>query len=362
MRVALFCPSLAGGGAERVMSILAAGFLEHGLDVDLVLANATGPYLADIPAGIRVIDLKCRHVLASLPGLVLYLRRERPEALLSTLFRANVIAIWAKTLSRVHVRMVIRQSSMIGLGLERGAPRKHKLITRLLLRFCSKADTIVVSSDEMADELLHFAKAPREIVRIIPNPISMDSLLKKVNEPLDHPWFRPGEPPVILGVGRLSPEKNFAGLVDAFAKVRRQLTVRLMILGDGDLRAGLEARIEDRGLRENVQLPGFEANPYKYMRHAAVFVLPSRWEGFPNALVEAMACGAPVVATACPGASEILENGRWGALVPVGDSDALANAIKVVVTAKFHPDVHSRVHAYSRGAIVSQYMQALGVA
>ena len=147
-------------------------------------------------------------------------------------------------------------------------------------------------------------------------------------EPFDHPWFAPGAPPVILGAGRLTEQKDFPTLIRAFALVRKKHPARLMILGEGEERSKLETLVQELGLEKEVSLPGFVDNPYKYMKRAAVFVLSSRWEGFPNVLVEAMALGTPVVSTDCPnGPAEILENGKWGELVPVGETQSLASAV-----------------------------------
>jgi glycosyltransferase involved in cell wall biosynthesis len=143
-----------------------------------------------------------------------------------------------------------------------------------------------------------------------------------------HPWFAPDQPPVILGVGRLTAQKDFVNLLRAFAIVKQSRPSRLVILGDGPERAALGDLIDRLDLVSDVDMPGFDANPYSYMSRAAVFVLSSAWEGLPTVLIEAMACGTPVVATDCrSGPAEILVGGRFGELVPVGDAAALAAAI-----------------------------------
>ncbi|WP_281273439.1 glycosyltransferase [Salinisphaera orenii] len=353
-------PSLNGGGAERVMSILACGFAARGLTVDLVLVNATGPYLANIPSTVRIVDLKSRRVLSSLPSLVRYLRRERPSALLATLSHANIVALCAVAMSRVPVRTVIRQPNMLNLGVGRKEAFKARAIAWVLKHVAPLADVVVALNKTMADELLDVTSLKSERVRIINNPVPIERILAEANEPMEDSWFASDQPPVILGVGRLTYQKGFASLIDAFALVRRQQPARLVILGEGELRQELEARINEHGLKDDVALPGFESNPYKYMRRAAVFVLPSRWEGFPNAIVEAMACGLKVVAADCPGGvGEILDNGRWGGLVPVGDSRALAGAIADSLNSARSPDVQKRARAYCLDNVVDQYMAVL---
>ena len=167
------------------------------------------------------------------------------------------------------------------------------------------------------------------------NPTVTPEILEKAREPVDHPWFAPGEPPVILGVGRYHPNKDFPTLIRAFAKVRAGRPARLVILGDaapGKKRdkylADIQALVAELGIGDDIDFPGFTINPYRYMSRAALFVLSSLREGFPNVLVEAMACGCPVVATDCPhGPPEILDNGTYGRIVPMRAVDAMAEAI-----------------------------------
>ena len=167
---------------------------------------------------------------------------------------------------------------------------------------------------------------------------------------------------MILGVGRLTQAKDFPTLIRAFALVRKKRAARLMILGEGEERPKLEALVRELGLEREVTLPGFVDNPYKYMKRAAVFVLSSKWEGFGNVLVEAMALGTPVVSTDCPsGPAEILENGRWGRLVPVGDVYALAEAIIETLDEEHHPDVANRAKDFAVELAVEKYINVLGV-
>ncbi|MCG8345898.1 MAG: glycosyltransferase [Chlorobiales bacterium] len=185
-------------------------------------------------------------------------------------------------------------------------------------------------------------------------------LVKNSLEPLAHPWFYPGEPPVILGVGRLVQQKDFPLLIRAFSRLRKRREARLMILGEGPLRPELEALVETLDLKKDISLPGFIANPYAYMRCSALFILSSRWEGFGNVLVEAMACGTPVVSTDCPsGPSEILENGKWGRLVPVGDVNAMAFAMESALIEPSTHDTAMRAADFSVEQAISSYIQVL---
>lgn len=340
---------------------LARGFAERGLQVDLVLAKAEGPYLSEVPPSVRVVDLGARRVLYALPGLIRYLRQERPSAVLSALNHANVVAIWARLLSRVKTRLVVSEHSTLSLATRHARSLKGRLMPLLMKRFYPWADAIVAVSYGVEEDLVARTGIPKEKIRVIYNPVITPDLFAKAEEPLDHPWFEPGEPPVILGVGRLTEEKDFPTLIRAFALVRKERPARLMIFGEGEDRAKLEALVRELGLEQDVALPGFVANPYKYMRRAAVFVLSSRWEGFANVLVEAMALGTPVISTDCPsGPAEILEGGRWGWLVPVGNVGEMANAIKAVLQGE-KKDGRQRAMQFAVDVIIKEYAKVLGL-
>jgi len=326
--IALFLPSLAGGGAEKVFLHLGQGFAERGAEVHLVLARAEGPYLPLVPDSLQVVDLGASRVLRSLPALVCYLRRARPVALLSALDQPNVVALWAQKLARVPTRVVATVHNTPSQASAHARTLHARLMRYWVKPFYPWAHAVVAVSKGVADDLVQWVGVPADKVRVIYNPIITPELFHKAEEPLDHPWFQPGQPPVIAGAGRLTTQKDFPTLLRAFALVRAQRPARLMILGEGELRADLERLAEQLGIAEDFALPGFVQNPYPYLKRAAVFVLSSRWEGLPTVLVEALALGTPVVSTDCPsGPREILADGKWGRLVPVGDAGKLAEAI-----------------------------------
>ena len=361
-KCSFFLPSLGGGGAERVIVSLARGFAGRGLKVDLVLAKAEGAYLSQIPPQVRVVDLGARRTLLSLPSLIHYLRQERPHAMLSTLSHANIIALWAKKLARVSTWLVVREANTVSVEATNAATLKGKLIPHLIRIFYPWADAIVANSYRVAEDLMKLTRLPPDNIKVIYNPVVTPELFVKAEEPLDHPWFGPGEPPVILGVGRLTKQKDFPTLIRAFALVRKERPARLMILGEGEERPNLEALVRELGLEGEVALPGFVENPYKYMKRAAVFVLSSRWEGLPNALIEALAVGTPVVATDCPGGSkEILEGGKWGRLVPVGDVEALADAIvDILSNSELHGETTEQIlQRFDLDYIITKYLKVM---
>lgn len=358
--VAIYLPSLRGGGAERVMLILANGMAERGLQVDLVLANAVGPFLEDVSPGVRVVDLGARRVLTSFPHLVRYLRRERPQAVLSALNYANIIAVAAKMVSGINTRLWVSEHNHVSKSRMGIRSLRARVILPLMYLAYRKVDGIVAVSQGVGDDLARMTALPREGISVIYNPVVTPDLFDKAQAPLEHRWLGQNKPPVILGVGRLTKQKDFESLIRAFARVRTEWDCRLVILGEGELRPELEQLVRELNVQDSVELPGFVDNPFSWMSRVELFVFSSAWEGFGNVLVEAMACGTPVVSTDCPsGPSEILEEGKWGALVPVGDVEALADRILEALHAPGILDVKMRANDFNSAVIVEQYIETL---
>jgi len=326
--LAFFLPSLRGGGAERVIVTLANRFAEQGYTVDLVLAKAEGPYLAEVSPKVRIVDLNASRVLKSIPGLTLYLRRARPTTLLSAMGHANVIAGISRMFARVPTRLVVSVHNDLSVP----KPDDKVMVERVLMRsmrwIYRRADCVVAVSSGVADSVASTIGYPRALIEVIYNPIVDNEMLARSREEVDHPWLKYPGVPVVLGVGRLVTQKDFALLIRAIAYLRERLDVRLIILGEGELRPELDKLINDLGLSEFVDMPGFVSNPYAYLRRSSVFALSSRWEGLSNVLIEAMACGTSVVSTDCPsGPAEVLQHGGFGTLLPVGDVAALTDAL-----------------------------------
>jgi glycosyltransferase involved in cell wall biosynthesis len=359
-RVAIFTANMDGGGAERAMLKLAGGIADQGYDVDLVLSRAEGHYLDEVPDSVRIVDLHARRVLLSIPGLVRYLRRERPNAMLTSMNYVNIVGIWARTLARVDTRLIVNEQNALSLEAAHSPRRRHRLMPRLIKRFYPWADGVTSVARGTADDLVSTAGVSPNLIEVVHNPIVTTELRELVAEPLGHPWFGPGQVPVVLGVGRLAPQKDFGTLIRAFARVIVRRPCRLMILGDGPERASLEALVAERGLTGSVDLPGWISNPYPYMAHAGVFVLSSRWEGLPSVLIEALFCEVPVVATDClSGPREILEDGRYGALIPVGDEEALAAAIETALAGGLAPPPAESWEPYEQETVVRRYLEVL---
>jgi glycosyltransferase involved in cell wall biosynthesis len=397
--VALLLPTLAGGGAEACTLRTAAALLRRGFRVDLVLCEPTGPLRASVPPGVRLIELPSaplplaralalaadpaglrpllapvllawrppRH-LPHLPGLVRYLRAQRPDALLAAMPTPNLLAVWARRLAGVPTRVLVSERNTLSAMLDGSRRWRERHLPRLLGHAYRLADGIIAVSDGVADDLARQTGLSRERIVTVYNPVVTAELPAMASQPVAHRWFLSGAPPVVLGVGGLRPQKDFPTLLRAFAKLRATRDCRLVILGQAatprkteEQRVALMALAADLGVAADVDLPGFVTNPFAYMARAAVFVLSSAFEGLPGVLIQALACGCPAVSTDCPsGPAEILDGGRFGALVPVGDDRAMAAAIAATLD---HPiaaaTLRARAEIFGVDRAVDRYVELL---
>jgi glycosyltransferase involved in cell wall biosynthesis len=381
------------------MLATARGLLERGFQVDVVVCRREGPLVARVPPGARLIELQPSwplmarlyalaadpgglaellrpvlfsgqppHRLMFLPDLTRYLRRARPEGLLAATPTPNLMAVWGRRLARVPTRIVVSQRNTLSSTHGGSGKWRKRFLPALLRRVYNQADGIVAVSDGVAEDLAESTGIRRERIETVYNPVVTPELIRKADEPLDHPWFEEGAPPVLLGVGALIPQKDFPTLVRAFARVRARRPCRLMILGQDkspeDTAARhteLRALADELGVAQDLELPGFVDNPFKYMARASLFVLSSRFEGLPGVLIQALACGCPSVSTDCPhGPAEILDGGRYGALVPVGDDAALADAIAATLDAPPPATMlRARAERFSVQRAVDRYLDLL---
>lgn len=362
-KIALFLYSLDGGGAERVMVNLANNFSERGLRVDVVLVKVKGPYLDQLSPKVKIVDLQVRDTLSSLPSFIAYLRRERPVVVISTMHYANEVALWSKQLSRTGTRTVVCEQNTLSVYAKSTGRKVEKLTPLWSKLFYPWSDCIVAASKGVKSDLIKVTNLSPQQVRVIYNPINTQDLVTQAKATLDHPWYQPGQPPVILGVGRLTPQKDFSTLIRAFAQVRQILPARLVILGNNyGCGPALKNLVKDLNLIEDVDMPGFVDNPYVYMAKSQVFVLSSKWEGFGNVIVEALAVGTPVVSTNCEsGPVEILDGGKYGELVPVGDDLAMAQAIIRVLSGERKSVPDQWIQQFDHKIVAQQYLEAAGL-
>lgn len=360
-RIALFLPSLAGGGAERAAINLAAGFVARGYAVDLVLARVEGAYLGQVHPNVRIVDLGASRPLTAVPALSRYLKKERPVALLSIMTNANIAALMAVQIARSSTHCVVCEQCTLSVDLASSSWANQIIVPRLLRYFYPRAHRVVAISRGVADDLALAIGLKRGSIAVIYNPIVSSEFVQLSREVVNHRWFQDGGPPVIVGVGRLTRQKDFGTLIRAFSHLRARTPARLIILGEGGDRADLEQLCRSLRVSDDVDLPGFVASPQAFLSRAALFVLSSRWEGLANVVVEALAAGAPVVSTDCPsGPNEILDGGKYGQLVPVEDPEAMAEAMIRVMTGEFvAADPRERVGMFDVDAIVDRYLELL---
>jgi glycosyltransferase involved in cell wall biosynthesis len=334
-----------------------------GLAVDLVLIREESRHLQELPPGVEIVRLGVRHSALAVLPIARYLRRARPDALLAAKDRAGRAALLARQLARVPTRVVIRLGTTLSEAIK-GRGRLQRWLRYLPIRtLYGLADAIVAVSEGVAADTVAIAGLPPGRVHVVRNPVVTPALAAQARTPVDHPWLADRAVPVVLGIGRLTAQKDFATLVRAVARVRRARPVRLLILGEGRDRQPLLDLAAAEGIAADVGLPGFQANPYAWLARASAFVLSSAWEGSPNALTEAMALGVPVAATDCrSGPRELLAGGRFGPLVPVGDVAGLAAAIVEVLE---HPlaadDLKAAVREYDAPTSAGRYLDVLGL-
>ena len=353
-------PSVGGGGAERAALDLLRSLDRHKFHITLALFTKSGRFLEQLPPDLEVIDLRGRQaydirLIWRLAGLI---RRLRPEVVFSVLRYTNLITLLACRLAGCPSQVVVNEQNLPSaeFALFGGGGIKTTAIRWLY----PKAARVTCIAEGIARELIEKYGIPSRLVEVVPNPVDLTRVRSLGQTAPDHPWFQLDQP-VLVAAGRLHHQKGFDVLIRAFAQVRRSIPCKLLILGEGSLQQELQRLIESLGLTEDAQLAGFQENPYNYMAHAAAFVLSSRYEGFGNVLVEALALGTPVVSTRCPvGPEEILEEGKTGILVPPEDELALAEAILRVLqdrelSATLSSNGPARAEAYSLTRITARY-------
>jgi glycosyltransferase involved in cell wall biosynthesis len=336
-KVCFALPSLAGGGAER-----AAVQILNALDGDrwerwMYLFTREGPYLADVSPAIRIEGPTNSPLIGRVGrwrALRRFVRLVRPDVVVAFLSYFSVLG--ATRTARAGARVVFDQQTPLSAFLgdsdyHWSRPWHRRMFAAVTRVGFAAADLIVTTSRGVADELVRSFGVSSERVRVVPNPVDLAMIAAAATEPIDPSHAAVWTPPVIVAAGRLAEAKNYPLLVEAFAILRQRTSAQLFILGEGDQEPALRALIETKGLTDVIHLCGFQRNPWKYIARADVFALTSKYEGFGNVLVEAMACGVPVVATSSPGSREIVDVGAGGLLVEPHEPAAVAAALDQVL-------------------------------
>jgi glycosyltransferase involved in cell wall biosynthesis len=360
----IFMPSLNIGGAEIVVIRLIEGLSVRGVRINLILATKSGELRQYIPEEINIIDFSCSRTVYSLYKLVKYLKKNKPKKLLSHLHRANRIVVLANILSGMKSELYLVNHSTLSSVLD-SLPIYKKLLKiasyKILYRYATK---IIHVSEGAARDFEKELKMKEGSVKVIYNPIVTDNMINSYNSTIvPHIWFKNKNIPVILSAGGFRKVKGYDVLIEAFYLLQKRVEAKLILLGDGDLRQELENKVRLLKLTQKVYMPGYVNNVYDYMKHAPVFVLSSRREALPTVLVEAMACGCSIVSTDCPnGPAEILENGKYGYLVPVNDPNALSDAIEYVLNTPYSSsELIKRANDFSVKKSIDKYLTELNI-
>lgn len=359
-KLAIFIPDLAGGGGQRVNVRLANELSRRGVDVDIVVNDADGPFRSLVADNVRVVTFGHRKFETTLLSLCRYVVRERPDVVIAAMQHAGVMALLAKKFVGKQCRFVVQYHSTISAEYSAARPMA-RLWLRMLGVLLPSADAVVAVSNGVAEDIVDTFPKTSHNVSTIYNPAFGPDIVELADETVAHAWFDDPEVPVIVSVGRLAPPKDYETLLDAFSIVRRSRRARLVIVGEGPDMNKIAARAKELGVLDLVDFPGFRSNPYPFMKNAGVFVLSSSYEGMPLVLVEALACGAPVVCTACcSGCLEVLGDGKWGRLVPVGDGRAMAGAIlKALDQPVDSRALLARAQRFSARSIAQEYLEFL---
>ncbi|MGH7031644.1 MAG: glycosyltransferase [Stellaceae bacterium] len=361
-QLAIFLPSAAGGGVERAFADLAAFWRDEGRAVTVILADGRGPLRDAFARGTRFVDFGVPRVSLAILPLAQLLRASPDLPLLSSMSHCNLAAlVAARLLARHRGAVVIQEAARFALGREGGTRWRHRTVRALLPRLYGRADAVIAVSDGVADELAAVLGWPRERIRVVPNPLPLARIAAAAAASCPHPWLADRDVPVVLGVGRLSPEKDFATLLRAFALLRPRVAARLILLGSGQEADALRSLAGHLAIDDAVDFCGFVANPWAFMSRAAVVASSSLAEGFSLVLAEALACGTNVVSVDSGAAVRaLLPAATFGSLSPPGDAAGLAAAMEQQLARPLPPaELRARSERFDIGQIAPCYTALL---
>lgn len=355
--VSLYLISMEMGGVQRVALNLSSGLVEKGYEVDVVLVNAKGELLKELPDEVTVVDLDANRVATTVLSVRRYLQQRDPDVFYAMMSEINVISSIAHRLSQTDSRLVISEHNMLTNSI---SSVKDTGIVKLASFVYPLADHAVAVSQGVYTDLIESTRLSPAKISQIYNPVDIDQIRSEASESIDHPWLDSEEYNVIITAGRHVPQKKFDTLIQSFERLNDD-DARLIILGKGNETEALRQVADDLGVSDRVEFPGLVENPFQYISRADVFALSSEYEGFGMILVEALACGCPVVSTNCPsGPEEILEGGMYGPLVSVGSVEELSDGIESVLESPISSDrLQKRAEDFSVGTITSEYEEVL---
>jgi glycosyltransferase involved in cell wall biosynthesis len=355
-------PEFAGGGAQRIGVNLANHYAREGRPVSILVFRDQGPLRAELEPSVRVHSLDTG---SSSPyrAIASALRKLRPDTVLG-MYRNVSVPLGLSRLFFRDYRLVVREANTLNTITAKSKLRRAKNLMKLRWAY-GQAAAIISNSTDASNELVQHRVATPERIVFLPNPVDVARIEALATAPCPHRWLAPGHDEfTLITSGRLHAQKNQALLLSALELALPDCPrLRLVVMGEGELLGKLQAQARAAGIDGQVDFAGYIDNPYPWVAGADAFVLPSSWEGFPNVMLEAMACRTPVIATDCPGAgAEILEQGHSGSLVPMDDPAALARAILELVRSP-NPErvarAHARVGQFSQAAVARRYAEVL---
>jgi len=362
-KIYIFVYSMAGGGAEKVALLLGNKFLQKGNDVSIVLIRKEGVFLEQIDKKIKIYDLN--NIISKIGGIFgkilifsIFLIKHKPDIVLS-------IGEWPNTIAPMSVKFIPHKPKVVLVEQStKSFLNSEEYNVSRLVRFIAKksyfyAENIVCVSKAVEEKLSKENFNSKKLI-VIFNPVNMDEINKKTVEEVKHQWFKKRNIPVIIAVGRLHPQKNYPTMLKAIQLVLKVKKVHLVVLGDGSLREELISLCIRLGIKDFVDFIGFQKNPYKYIKKADLFLHSACYEGFANVFTEALACGQKIVTTDCDSPREILEESKYGKIVPAGDCKSLADAILLSLLEKYSPDIlKQKAEEFSIEKISNKYLELL---
>ncbi len=362
MKIAFILRHLNLGGVEKNTLRMIKNIDTEKYKIDLVVINAEeGDFSEEIPKTVNIINLNSSRALFCFLKLIDYLKKNRPDFMISAKEYVNVVSFISAKLSRVNTKIIATVRTNLEWEYKENYSFSKKITYFLACKIYEKVDYLVAVSYGVKESVEKFLKVERKDIKVIYNPIVDKQIRLLSNKSVKHKWLN-GKYKVIIGSGRLVKQKDFPTLIKAFNILKMDDDdLKLIIIGEGEERKKLGDIIEELNLKNDVDMPGFQINPYSFIKKSDVFVLSSQWEGFGNVLVEAMACGTQVVSTDCfSGPSEILDKGKYGKLVPVGNVNALAKAVKETLTKPLNKEVlKKRARRFSVGRALREYLEII---
>jgi glycosyltransferase involved in cell wall biosynthesis len=354
--VCIFPDRLDNGGVGRYAINLAEALLVQGAKVDLFVTAETGELFPQRPQQARLFVGGGSSKKSVLP-LFKYLRRERPDLLITANGYIDILSVVVNTAALYPTQQVVTIHTARSADDMAGKEGLKKIYDGLCRWLYPWSRHVVAVSEAVAKDSRDYFGLKK--VQVIYNPVVTPSLFTKSQSKPRHPFFQPKTVPVLLAIGRLTTQKDFATLLRAFALIRKQREARLLILGEGEDRQMLETLAKELGITQDLSMPGFVDNPYPYIKEADVLVSSSAWEGLPTVLIEALALGTPVVATDCPGgSSEILMAGKYGGLVEMKNPTLLAQSVIHTLTTSPDPTtLKERGQMFSMEASAKKYLE-----